>query len=81
MPSAEAKHLYRVKDLDEAAFLSSRGFAIVGKEPAEGDRKWFLLFEETPELRKAVNEFYGKECRERDVLDAFRRVKKFIYDR
>ncbi len=80
MPSTEAKQ-YRVKNLFEAAYLHSKGFPMLGKEPAGGDRKWFIIFAETPELMKAVQDFYAKKSKERELFDSFRMIKDFLFDR
>ena len=62
MRSTEVKPTYRVKSLYEASFLCYRGFNLLSKEPLVGEKgKWFLIFEETDELRNAVQEFYGNK--------------------
>ncbi len=82
MRSTGVKARYKVKSLYEASFLCFRGFNLIGKEPLVDEKgKWFLIFEETEELRNAVQEFYGKKNKERDLFNAFRLVKDFLYDK
>jgi hypothetical protein len=78
MQSTEAK-VYKSKNLFESAFLHFKGFSILSKEPI-GDRKWLIVFEESPELLKAAQGFYTKSCKERQLFESFRLLKDFIFD-
>ena len=71
---------YRSKSIFEAAFLVYKDFQILRKEPSE-DKKFYLIFEDSNELREAVKNFYQIKSKERILFDSFRMVKDYLYDR
>lgn len=76
----EAFAVHRTKNPAEAAFLVSRRFPIVNKEPIPGSRKYYIVFELTQELGQAVREFYSVDSEARRLFDAYGLVKEYLYD-
>ncbi len=67
-----------IKSIELIAFLTYRGFSWIGEPLGDGRFKW-AAFEDTQELRAAIDEFY-RDSNERRLFDHHRRAKQFLLD-
>ena len=69
--------IYCTRSLYEASFLITKGFKAFSKSRFEGWKTSFL-FEETPQLSKAVLDFYNNRAtvKAKSFSDTYKRLKK-----
>lgn len=72
---------YRTQSLYEASYLLALGFKLVASD-AQG-QKTTLLFADTPELRKAVMDFYNGDglVRAKHFVESYRSLKDMVFQR
>lgn len=72
---------YQTQSLYESSFLLSSGFQILSKD--SNGSKVTLVFEETPQLKQAVMDFYNGSGKvsAKSFVDNFRSLKDFIFQR
>lgn len=71
----EKKH---TKSVEEIAYLRFRGFKHIGPPVGDGRFKW-ACFEKTPQLEKAIEDFYNGSDAKR-LFDELRNAKQFLLD-
>ena len=72
---------YSTQSLYEASFLLAKGFKLVSRDSA--GRKTTLHFDNSPELQKAVVDFYngGASVRAKAFVDTYRSLKDMIFQK
>lgn len=75
------KKFHRTQSLYEGAYLIALGFRLVSKDSS--GQKTALLFEDSPELRQAVMDFYngGASVRAKAFVDSYRSLKDMVFQR
>lgn len=69
---------YDTKSVEEIAFLRFQGFRLIGQPFGDGRYKW-ASFEDSEELRGAIQEFYNGSGEKR-LFDELRNAKQFLLD-
>ena len=72
---------YSTQSLYESAYLLSRGFKLISKDST--GHKSTLLFEDSPQLKQAVMDFYngrGTACA-KSLFDSYRSLKDMVFQR
>lgn len=69
----------RCKDIDLICFLRFKGFHPVSNPVEDSSGIRWVLFEETPTLKKAVYSFLSGN-REANLLQEFRNTRSFLLD-
>lgn len=72
---------YTTQSLYEASYLLAKSFKLVSKD--SNGQKVSLLFEDSPELRQVVMDFYNGEgmVRAKVFVDHYRSLKDFCFTR
>lgn len=72
--------VYKTQNLYEGAYLLAKGYALAGKEKT--GNKVTVLFNDTEDIRKAALDFYnGAEVGAKDLFDAYRTLKDYVFER
>lgn len=69
-------NFFEAGNLYLAAYLISRGFSMRGISGSGRLKK--ILFDDTPEVREACNEFFG-DSEARRLFDCYRRAKDYLF--
>ena len=72
---------YSTQSLYEASYLLAKGFKLISKDTS--GRKAALIFEDSPELKQAVMDFYngGASVRAKAFVDSYRSLKDMVFQR
>ena len=72
---------YQTQSLYEASYLLSSGFQLVSKDSSS--QKTTLVFQDTPELKEAVMDFYNGSGKvsAKAFVDSYRSLKDFCFTR